>query len=35
MENKKLTMTNFNEEIHLKFDKKYEQIQIDAFKDYC
>lgn len=35
MDNKKLTLADFNEEIHLKFDKKHEQIHIDAFKDYC
>ena len=35
MSNKKLTMADFNEEIHLRFEQKLEQIHIDGFRDYC
>jgi hypothetical protein len=34
MNNKKLTMADFNEEIHMKFEQKREQIHIDGLKDY-
>jgi hypothetical protein len=35
MNNRKLTMAHFNEEIHVKFEHKTEQIHIDGFIDYC
>jgi hypothetical protein len=35
MNKKNLTMADFNEEIHVKFEQKTEQIHIDGFIDYC
>jgi predicted house-cleaning noncanonical NTP pyrophosphatase (MazG superfamily) len=35
MNNRKLIMDYFNEEIHVKFEQKTEQIHIDGFIDYC